>query len=82
MTASAVRWRENASAAPILEVVDNIGDNQPISAPPGSEEYIRQKEQDGGVQPSRVSKSAVSAKQAGRVKKGQTIYKIQILTSG
>ena len=30
---------------------------------------------------SRVSKSAVSAKQAGRVKKGQTIYKIQILTS-
>ena len=71
----------NASAAPILEVVDNIGDNQPISAPPGSEEYIRQKNKMEESNQSRVSKSAVSAKQAGRVKKGQTIYKIQILTS-
>ena len=71
----------NASAAPILEVVDNIDDNQPISAPPGSEEYIRQKNKMEESNQSRVSKSAVSAKQAGRVKKGQTIYKIQILTS-
>ena len=65
----------------ILEVVDNIDDNQPISAPPGSEEYIRQKNKMEESNQSRVSKSAVSAKQAGRVKKGQTIYKIQILTS-
>ena len=71
----------NASAAPILEVADNIDDNQPISAPPGSEEYIRQKNKMEESNQSRVSKSAVSAKQAGRVKKGQTIYKIQILTS-
>ena len=71
----------NASAAPILEVVDNIDDNQPISAPPGSEEYIRQKNKMEESNQSRVSKSAVSAKQVGRVKKGQTIYKIQILTS-
>ena len=71
----------NASAAPILEVADNIDDNQPISAPPGSEEYIRQKNKMEESNLSRVSKSAVSAKQAGRVKKGQTIYKIQILTS-
>lgn len=71
----------NASAAPILEVADNIDDNQPISAPPGSEEYIRQKNKMEESNQSRVSKSAVSAKQAGRVKKGQMIYKIQILTS-
>ena len=58
----------NASAAPILEVADNIDDNQPISAPPGSEEYIRQKNKMEESNQSRVSKSAVSAKQAGRVK--------------
>ena len=52
-----------------------------ISAPPGSEEYIRQKKNVEGSSQSRVSKQVASAKQAGQVKKGQTIYKIQILTS-
>lgn len=47
----------NASAAPILEVADNIDDNQPISAPPGSEEYIRQKNKMEESNQSRVSKS-------------------------
>jgi len=52
-----------------------------IPAPPGSEEYIRQKKNVEGSSQSRVSKQVASAKQAGQVKKGQTIYKIQILTS-
>ena len=40
----------NASAAPILEVADNIDDNQPISASWKRRVYSP-KEQDGGVQP-------------------------------
>ena len=71
----------SANAAPILEVEENVADNQTISAPPGSEEYIRQKKNVEGSSQSRVSKQVASAKQAGQVKKGQTIYKIQILTS-
>ena len=71
----------SANAAPILEVEDNVADNQTIPAPPGSEEYIRQKKNVEGSSQSRVSKQVASAKQAGQVKKGQTIYKIQILTS-
>lgn len=71
----------SANAAPILEVEENVADNQTIFAPPGSEEYIRQKKNVEGASQSRVSKQVASAKQAGQVKKGQTIYKIQILTS-
>jgi len=74
----------NASVAPILEVADEADeadDNQVISAPPGSEEYIRQKNKARDVNQARSSKPVTSVKQANPVKKGQTVYKIQILTS-
>lgn len=54
----------NASVAPILEVADDAGDNQAISAPPGSEEYIRQKNKTEEANRSRASKPVASAKQA------------------
>ena len=74
----------NASAAPILEVADNADegdDERPIPAPPGSEEYIRLKNEAGNASRSRTSKPVASAKQGVQAKKGQTVYKIQILTS-
>ncbi|MCD7848302.1 MAG: N-acetylmuramoyl-L-alanine amidase [Parabacteroides sp.] len=69
----------NAGAAPILEVTD---DNESITAPPGSEEYIRQKNKAEETKSARQSKPVAPQTQtANSVKKGQTIYKIQILTS-
>ncbi len=70
----------NASAAPVLQVVDD--QESVVTAPPGSEEYIRQKNKAEEVKTVRQSKSATpEAQMATRVKKGQTVYKIQILTS-
>ncbi|WP_293670696.1 N-acetylmuramoyl-L-alanine amidase [uncultured Parabacteroides sp.] len=69
----------NAGAAPILEVTD---DNESITAPPGSEEYIRQKNKAEETKSVRQSKPVAPQTQtANSVKKGQTVYKIQILTS-
>lgn len=69
----------NAGAAPILEVTD---DNESITAPPGSEEYIRQKNKAEETKSARQSKPVAPQTQtANSVKKGQTVYKIQILTS-
>ena len=70
----------NASAAPVLQVVDD--QESVVTAPPGSEEYIRQKNKAEEVKTVRQSKSATpEAQMATQVKKGQTVYKIQILTS-
>lgn len=80
----------NASAAPILDVSDDSNESdesQTISAPPGSEEYIRQKNEAWKANRNRVSKPLVSSepttpvKPEKQVKGGQTVYKIQILTS-
>ena len=71
----------NASVAPMLEVIDNTVGSQAVSAPPGSEEYIRQKHKTEDANRSSVSKPVTSMKQGEQVKKGQTVYKIQILTS-
>ena len=62
-------------------MTDNSAERVVVSAPPGSEEYIRQmrKAESGGR--SRASKSVVSSKPAVQETKGQTVYKIQILTS-
>lgn len=69
----------NAGVAPILEVTD---DNESITAPPGSEEYIRQKNKAEETKSARQSKPVAPQTQtANSVKKGQTVYKIQILTS-
>lgn len=70
----------NASAAPVLQVVDD--QESVVTAPPGSEEYIRQKNKAEEIKTVRQSKSATpEAQMATQVKKGQTVYKIQILTS-
>ncbi|MBC8600329.1 N-acetylmuramoyl-L-alanine amidase [Parabacteroides acidifaciens] len=70
----------NTSAAPVLQVVDD--QESVVTAPPGSEEYIRQKNKAEEVKTVRQSKSATpEAQMATQVKKGQTVYKIQILTS-
>ena len=71
----------NVSVAPVLDMTDNSAERVVVSAPPGSEEYIRQmrKAESGGR--SRASKSVVSSKPAVQETKGQTVYKIQILTS-
>lgn len=70
----------NASVAPVLQVVDD--QESVVTAPPGSEEYIRQKNKAEEIKTVRQSKSATpEAQMATQVKKGQTVYKIQILTS-
>lgn len=69
----------NASAAPILEVVDNIDDNQPISAPPGSEEYIRQKNKMEESNQSRVSKSQSPRSKRVGLKRGKRFIKYKYL---
>ena len=71
----------NVSAAPVLEMTDHSAERVAVSAPPGSEEYIRQMRKAEGSSRSRASKPVVSSKPAGQGKKGQTVYKIQILTS-
>ena len=70
----------NTSVAPVLQVVDD--QESVVTAPPGSEEYIRQKNKVEEAKTVRQSKSATpEAQMATQVKKGQTVYKIQILTS-
>lgn len=80
----------NASVAPILDVSDDSNESdesQPISAPPGSEEYIRQRNEVRKADRNRVPKPVISSepvapvKPEKQVKGGQTVYKIQILTS-
>lgn len=72
----------NASAAPVLKISDDAGNDSAIDAPPGSEEYIRRKNKTEEAGSTRQTKPAVSKAQAtNQVKKGQTVYKIQILTS-
>ncbi|RHO75265.1 N-acetylmuramoyl-L-alanine amidase [Parabacteroides sp. AF48-14] len=92
----------NASVAPVLQVVDDQESvvtappgseeyirqknkrmmDQRLRNPPGSEEYIRQKNKAEEIKTVRQSKSATpEAQMATQVKKGQTVYKIQILTS-
>lgn len=81
MTASAVRWREMQvlllywKLQIILMIINRF-----LRLLEAKSIFAKRRKMEESNQ-SRVSKSAVSAKQAGRVKKGQTIYKIQILTS-
>lgn len=72
----------NANVAPVLKISDDAGNDPAIDAPPGSEEYIRRKnktEEAGGARQAKLAVSKTPA--ANQVKKGQTVYKIQILTS-
>lgn len=72
----------NANVAPVLKISDDAGNDPAIDAPPGSEEYIRRKnktEEAGGARQAKLAVSKTPV--ANQVKKGQTVYKIQILTS-
>lgn len=72
----------NANVAPVLKISDDAGNDPAIDAPPGSEEYIRRKNKTEEAGGARQAKPAVSkTPAANQVKKGQTVYKIQILTS-
>ena len=72
----------NANVAPVLKISDDAGSVSGVEAPPGSEEYILRKNKAEEAAGARQAKPAVSKERvANQAKKGQTVYKIQILTS-